>query len=333
MLNETEHRGTGASPARARGADPEVTRVVVIAGPTASGKSALALALAEALDGVVINADSMQVYRELSILTARPSAADCARVPHRLYGVLPAAERCSAGRWCELARGEIAAAAAAGRVPILVGGTGLYLRGLMQGLAPVPEVPAAVRAATTSRLERLGPAAFHEALARRDPVMAARLRPSDPQRLIRAWEVLEATGRSLASWQREATAPPDDLSFVPFVLRRPRPELYEACNRRFLHMLEAGALDEVRAMDALGLDPDLPAMKALGVPELRRHLRGELTLAEATAAAQQATRRYAKRQTTWFRHQMASARVLEAQGSPAQFSERLAAEIRNLIRH
>lgn len=308
---------------------------MVIAGPTASGKSALALALAQALDGVVINADSMQVYRELSVLTARPSRADCAAAPHRLYGILPAAEPCSAGRWRALARAEIARAAAAGKLPVVVGGTGLYLRALTRGLAPVPEVPPAVRGAAKARLDRLGAAAFHDALARRDPAMAARLRPSDPQRLVRAWEVLEATGRSLASWQQEPAEPPsdDEPVFHTFILNRPRAELYAACDARFLRMLEAGGLDEVRAVDALGLDPQLPAMKALGLPELRRHIRGELDLAQAIAAAQQATRRYAKRQATWFRHQMADAQVLEAQGTPAQLSESLVAAICNLIRH
>ncbi|WP_425450139.1 tRNA (adenosine(37)-N6)-dimethylallyltransferase MiaA [Virgifigura deserti] len=326
---------------------------MVIAGPTASGKSAIGLAVARALDGTIINADSMQVYRELSVLTARPDASDCAAVPHRLYGFLPVAQPYSAALWRERALEEIAAASAAGRLPVVVGGTGLYLRVLMRGLAPVPEIPLAVRAATRAKLADMGGEAFHRELARRDPAMAARLNPSDRQRLARAWEVLEATGRSLDAWQREPATPtsgspgaslggaPDDspgdplgdLQFTSFVVAPARAALYAACDARFLRMLDQGALVEAERVDALGLDPQLPAMKALGIPELRRHIHGELTLVEATTAAQQATRRYAKRQMTWFRHQMADAHRLEVDGSAAQYSERLADEICNIIRH
>jgi tRNA dimethylallyltransferase len=325
------------------------TRAVVIAGPTASGKSAIGLAVARALGGTIINADSMQVYRELSVLTARPDASDCAAVPHRLYGFLPAAQPCSAALWREQALEEIAAASAAGRLPVVVGGTGLYLRVLMRGLAPVPEIPPAVRAATRAKLADMGGEAFHRELARRDPAMAARLNPSDRQRLARAWEVLEATGRSLDAWQREPATPASgspgaslggppgdplgDLQFTSFVVAPARAALYAACDARFLHMLDQGALAEAERVDALGLDPQLPAMKALGIPELRRHIHGELTLVEATTAAQQATRRYAKRQMTWFRHQMADAHRLEVDDSATQYSERLAAEICNIIGH
>ena len=315
----------------------EATAAVIIAGPTASGKSAIGLAVAKALGGTIINADSMQVYRELSVLTARPDADDCAVAPHRLYGFLSATQACSAALWRERAREEIAAASAAGRLPVVVGGTGLYLRVLTQGLAPVPEIPPEVRAASRLRLADMGAEAFHRELARRDPVMAARLRPTDRQRLARAWEVLEATGRSLDAWQREPATPPSDLlgdfCFTSFVVAPERTALYAACNARFLRMLDQGALAEARAVDALGLDSQLPAMKALGLPELRRYIHGEVTLDEATAAAQQATRRYAKRQATWFRHQMAGAHRLEAHGSAEQYSERLAMEICNIIRH
>lgn len=308
--------------------------VVVLAGPTASGKSRLALAIAEAFDGVVINADSMQVYRELRILSGRPDAAALARAPHRLYGVLPASERCSAGRWRSMAEAEIEAARGAGRLPIVTGGTGLYIKALMEGLAPIPEIPAAARRAARARLRRQGGEAMLAELARRDPETAARLCAGDCQRLVRAWEVLEATGHGLSEWRQEppeigAAGRPgrDGGRFLTLLLEPPRQALYAACDARFDEMLKAGAVAEVRALDALGLDPELPAMKALGVPELRRHLRGELTLGEAAARARQATRNYAKRQTTWFRHQLTPSRVISA-----QFSERVVDEIFPYIR-
>ncbi len=287
----------------------EHTDVVVIGGPTASGKSGLALAAAEAFGGTVINADSMQLYAELDIVTARPSAGDCARAPHRLYGALHAAERGSAARWRDLALAEIAAAKAEGRLPIVVGGTGLYLRALMQGLSEVPPIPEAVRAAAHARLAALGGAAFHADLTARDPD-SARLNPGDTTRLTRAWEVLEATGHPLSHWQSQAgQGVPEGMRFAVVVLDPPRADLYALCDRRFLIMMEQGALDEVRRFDDLareqGFPADLPALKALGVPELRRHLHGEIGLEEAIALAQQSTRRYAKRQVTWFRHQLA----------------------------
>ncbi|MCA8931742.1 MAG: tRNA (adenosine(37)-N6)-dimethylallyltransferase MiaA [Rhodospirillaceae bacterium] len=276
--------------------------LLVVAGPTASGKSALAADLAEELGGVVINADSMQVYRDLAILTARPDAAALARVPHRLYGVIDGAEACSAARWRDLAQVEIAKAQAAGLLPIVVGGTGLYLRALTGGLAPVPAIPSEIRAEALAMVETQGLAALRADLARRDPEMAGRLRPSDRQRLIRAWEVVVATGRSLAQWQADP-APPGPAARWVIVLPE-RAGLYAACNARLHAMVAAGALEEVRRLAARGLDPDLPAMKALGVPDLAAHLRGEVTLEAAIAAAQQATRRYAKRQTTWLRTQV-----------------------------
>jgi tRNA dimethylallyltransferase len=290
--------------------------VVVVAGPTASGKSALALALAEAFDGVVINADSMQVYDALRILTNRPDAADLARAPHRLYGVIPAAETCSAARWRSLALAEIAAAHEAARLPIVTGGTGLYIRALIEGLAPIPDIPDAVRRRARDRHASLGGPAFHAELATLDPEMAERLAPGDSQRMIRAFEVIEATGRSLAEWQRQPPAA-DALAprFLTLTLAPPRPPLYAACDGRFAAMIEAGAVAEARDLAALDLDPGVPVMKALGVPELRRHLAGELSLAQAIAAAQQATRHYAKRQLTWFRHQLTGAVVYETQYS------------------
>ncbi|MGE5506133.1 MAG: tRNA (adenosine(37)-N6)-dimethylallyltransferase MiaA [Actinomycetota bacterium] len=300
---------------------------VAIAGPTASGKSGLALAVAEEFGGVVVNADSMQVYDVLSVLTARPSAADEARVPHRLYGVLSPAEACSAARWRGMAAAEMRAAWDTGRLPVVVGGTGLYLRALQDGLSPIPEVPDAVRTAARARLAEVGNAAFHAELAARDPVMAARLDPGNSQRLVRAFEVIEATGRSLADWQ---AVPPEGAvaaRWLTLALLPPRDALYAACDGRFRRMVEAGALDEVRTLAAMNLPADLPAMKALGVPELAAHLAGTLPLDQAIAAAQQATRNYAKRQLTWFRHQLRAPEVV-----PEQFSESLPERIFPFIR-
>jgi tRNA dimethylallyltransferase len=303
---------------------PATRPVLVLAGPTASGKSGLATALAERLDGVVINADAMQVYRELAILTARPGPAELARAPHFLYGVLPANDPCSAARWRALALETIDAVAP--RLPIVVGGTGLYLRALLRGLAPLPPVPAAVRAAAAARRRALGPEAFHREVAARDPAMAARLPVGDTQRLIRAWEIFEATGRPWSAWLAAPDQPPpSDLHFAVMVTAPPRAALYRAIDRRLAAMLEHGALDEVRALR--DLDPALPIHKALGVRELARHLRGELDLADALAAAQQATRRYAKRQMTWLRHQLPGATWFDA-----QYSDQLDPEIFSFIR-
>jgi tRNA dimethylallyltransferase len=278
---------------------------ILIAGPTASGKSALALELAEKLGGVIINADSMQVYRDLRIITARPTAEEEARVPHRLYGHVDAAENYSVGRWCVEARAAIAETQQAGRVPILVGGTGLYFKALTRGLAAVPPVPAEIRAAVRGRLETEGVAALHAELQQRDPLMAQRLMPGDRARITRALEVILATGRSLNDWHREGMPPSIDAAKASKVfLTVDRAELYRRINARFDAMLAVGALDEVRRLAARGLDPSLPAMKAHGVPWLIRHLRGEIGLAEAAEGGKRDTRRYTKRQATWFRHQL-----------------------------
>jgi len=309
---------------------PETT-VVVVGGPTASGKSALALDLAEEFGGTVVNADSMQIYRELSVLTARHTSADEAHAPHRLYGVLPASERCSAARWQAMALAEIRAAKASGSLPIVVGGTGLYLRALMEGLADIPPVPAEVREAVRGLHAKIGSPGLHAVLAERDPETAARLKPGDTQRLLRAVEVWQATGRSITAWQSDPTAgPPPGLRFLPIVVDPPRDALYASCDGRFGRMIELGALDEVRELMALGLPPDLPVMKALGVPELSSYLRGEIDLPAAAALARQSTRRYAKRQGTWFRHQLAP--VHGCHVVSAQYSESLKPAICNLIR-
>ena len=270
---------------------------LIVAGPTCSGKSALALALARRLGGTVINADSMQVYRELHLLTARPSAADEASAPHALYGVRPAAMPGSAAWWREAALAAMAEAT----TPILCGGTGLYLAALTQGIAPIPDPGEAARTEARTLLSQDGPAALHARLLHADPATAATLRPGDSQRLARAWEVWRGTGRGLAAWHADA-APPAPYAFRMILLDPPRPELRAAIAGRFRSMLEAGALEEVRALLALDLDPALPAMRAHGVPELSAHLRGALSLEEAARRAILATGQYTKRQATWFRH-------------------------------
>ncbi|UYO42060.1 tRNA (adenosine(37)-N6)-dimethylallyltransferase MiaA [Rhodopseudomonas palustris] len=278
---------------------------VLIAGPTASGKSALALKLAQASGGTVINTDSMQVYRDLRIITARPTPDEEALAPHRLYGTVDAAVNFSAGAYVEAAAAVLADARAAGQLPILIGGTGLYFKALTRGLSAVPPVPAEVRDAVRLRLDRDGVQALHAELASHDPEAAARLAPADRTRIARALEVVLATGRPLADWHQEASPPllpPDDV--VAVFLAPDREALYARIDSRFAAMLQAGALDEVAALADRRLDPLLPAMKAHGVPALIRHLRGEIGLDEAAAIGAADTRHYAKRQFTWFRHQL-----------------------------
>ncbi len=280
-------------------------RAVLLAGPTASGKSALALALAERLGGVIINADSMQVYCDLRILTARPTPEDEARVPHRLYGHVDAGENYSTGRWCLEAGAAIAAAEREGRLPIVVGGTGLYFKTLTRGLSAVPPISTEVRSEVRGRLEREGVAPLYADLTRRDPETARRLMPGDRARITRALEVIEATGRSLSDWHRDAMTPVlDPARAVKVFLALDRVELYGRIDARFDRMLAAGALAEAAALASRSLAPSLPAMKALGMPWLIRHLQGEMTLAEAAEAGKRDSRRYSKRQETWFRNQL-----------------------------
>jgi len=278
---------------------------ILLAGPTASGKSSLALKLAQALGGVVINADSMQVYRDLRIITARPTPGEEASVPHRLYGHVDAAENYSVGRWCVDAAAALAEVERAGKLPILVGGTGLYFKALTRGLAAVPPIPADVRARVRDRLKAEGIASLYAELRRHDPEGAQRLMPNDRSRITRALEVVLATRRSLADWHREGMPPALDASrAVKIFLAADRAKLYRHIDERFDMMLGAGALDEVRALAARRLDPSLPAMKAHGVPWLIRHLAGEITLEQAAEGGKRDTRRYTKRQGTWFRHQL-----------------------------
>jgi tRNA dimethylallyltransferase len=278
---------------------------VLIAGPTASGKSALAMRLAERLGGVVINADSMQVYRDLRIITARPTPAEEARVPHRMFGHVDAAENYSVGRWCRDAAATLDEVRRDGKTPIFVGGTGLYFKALTAGLAAVPPIPADVRASVRARIATEGAPALHAELMLRDPATAARLMVNDRSRIARALEVVLATGRPLSDWHRDGLPPPIAADKVAkLFITCERKELVRRIEARFHAMLTAGALDEVRALGRRQLDPLLPAMKAHGVPWLLRHLNGEIALDEAAEGAIMDTRRYAKRQVTWFRNQM-----------------------------
>jgi len=273
--------------------------VIVVTGPTASGKSALALALAEARGGTVINADAMQTYDAFPILTAQPTAEERGRVPHRLYGVLPLSETLSAARWRDLALAEIAQS----RVPILCGGSGLYLRALMQGISAIPAVPAEVRDAANAEWESMGADAFRARLAKRDPGIVARLKSGDRQRHVRAWEVVQATGTALSQWQAARGEPPP-LRFATLLLAPDRGWLRARIERRFDVMLTEGLLPEVRAVFDRRPDSRWPGLKAHGAPELFRYFRHEITLDEARQIAVDHTRQYAKRQMTWFRHQI-----------------------------
>ena len=278
---------------------------ILIAGPTASGKSALALALAEATGGAIVNTDSMQVYRDLRVLTARPTAEEEAKAPHLLYGRVDAAVNFSAGAWVADAAKVLAEARAQDRLPIFAGGSGLYFKALTRGLSAVPPIPPEIREQVRARLQRDGVEALHALLMRRDPASAERLKPRDRTRIARALEVVEATGRSLTDWHRDGLPPllPPG-AFAALFLAPDRDEVYARIDARFGAMLKAGALEEVAALAARRLDPLLPAMKAHGVPALIRHLKGEMTLDEAAVIGCADTRHYAKRQFTWFRHQL-----------------------------
>lgn len=301
-------------------------RAVIVAGPTATGKSALGLAIAEQFGGVVVNADSIQCYRDLSILTARPTPAEEARAPHRLYGFLGPAALMSAAAWADRAAAEIRAAHDAGRLPVLVGGTGLYLMALTEGLADIPPIPEDVRAETRALMAEIGVSYLHRMLAERDPETAARLSVNDTQRVARAWEVLEATGQPISWWQAQPKRAPIAAAFHAIVLLPPRDVLYAACDARFAAMMDAGALDQVRALLDRGITDAAPVMRALGARELAAHLLGASALPAAVTAAQAATRHYAKRQNTWFKHQFPAQQTFTE-----QFSERLLPEIFNKI--
>ena len=297
---------------------------VLIAGPTASGKSALALRLAESIGGEIVNADALQLYRDLRLLTARPSPAEEARVPHHLFGVVDAAEGWSVGRWLTAATQVLSDLESRGRRAVIVGGTGLYFSALTRGLANLPAVPQEVREASRRAFDRLGEDAFRAELARRDPEAEDRIAAGDRQRLTRAFEVHEATGRALTSWQATTAPVLAADRFRAVAIEPDRAGLYARCDARLIAMVEAGALEEVRELMARELDPALPAMKAVGVRELGRRLAGELSLPEAVALAQQETRRYAKRQLTWLRNQSPDWPRLAALEPEAQWRQLMA---------
>lgn len=290
-MNTPEPKKTGDS-----GRPP----LALIAGPTASGKSALALELAERHGGTVINADASQVYYDLEALSARPPLLDRMRAPHRLFGHIDGAEACSAARWASEAKAEIAAAQAAGRLPILVGGTGLYIRTLLDGIAPIPEIDPDIRA----EVRALPVTQAHEALSKEDPASAARLAPADTTRVARALEVVRSTGRSIIEWRaRKEGGIASQIDLHPIILVPPRDWLTARCDRRFEAMLEEGAIAEVERLLARRLDPDLPVMRAIGVREIAAFLSGEISREEMVTRGQTATRQYAKRQYTWFSRQ------------------------------
>jgi tRNA dimethylallyltransferase len=300
------------------------TETILISGPTASGKSALALELAEKLRGVIINADSMQVYRDLRVITARPTAKEEQRVPHRLYGRVDAAENYSVGRWRADAVAALETTRRYGRAAIVVGGTGLYFNVLTRGLAAVPPIPAEIREGVRARLASDGVTALHNELNERDPAAAARLMPGDRARITRALEVMLATGRSILDWHQEGNAASVDTARAAKVFLMPeRDELLSRIDARFDAMMAEGALEEVRALAARNLDPELPAMKAHGVPWLLRHLRGESGLEDAMEGAKRDTRQYTKRQATWFRNQLPDFAWVEPQNALAAIEAQL----------
>ncbi len=302
---------------------------LIIAGPTASGKSALALAIAKKFGGTIINADAMQCYRELRVLTARPSPEDEAEAPHRLYGVRRANEPANAAWWREAAKAEMEAAG----FPILCGGTGMYFSSLIKGIADIPDPGEAARAEARRLLAETGPEALH---AKLDPETAAKLKPGDSQRIARAYEVLLGTGKGLAYWQAQPTARLEGWRLKMILLDPPRTALREAIETRFSAMLAAGALEEARALLAQNLPPELPLLRAHGMPELAAFLRGETSLEEAKARACLATLQYTKRQMTWFRHQILVSKtdmqIIHSRiGSDTKFSESYFAELSNFM--
>ena len=301
--------------------------VIIIAGPTASGKSSLAISLAEARNGAVINADSMQVYQELRILTARPGKAEMECVPHKLFGTLSAARRCDAMQWRDMALREIRLCEDRGQIPILVGGSGLYLQALLHGLDPIPGISEEIRGAVRHRLRAEGAEMLHSELSARDPESAGRIRPGDGQRIVRALEVLEQTGRGLAHWHDEGlSGPPVGIDFFTTLVMPRREELYAACDSRFLVMLEEGAIGEVEGFLQAAPAAENPLRKAVGLSAIERFLVGDLSEAEMIDQAQRDTRRYAKRQVTWFRNRFAPDHVCSSH--PAErYREQLLARI------
>lgn len=312
----------------------EKRNILIVCGPTGSGKSSLALAIAAMFNGVIINADSLQLFKGLDILTAQPSAEDLKKCPHKLYGVLGPNDRCTAARFRDIAFREIDQTFGSGKLPIIVGGTGFYLKSLSEGLSPIPEVPGEIRSAAIALHLKLKNKDFHKLLSEKDPDMAAKLNQNDTQRMIRAWEVLQATGKSLSYWQKlPLDGPPDYLSFRHLLLSPPREILYRNCDSRFDKMLEQGALDEVRRFDEKMQSGEIvqssPLTKALGFSELQLYLHGAMALDDAVEQSKTQTRNYAKRQVTWFLHQIRPELTLE---SPLLDTAEITATLRQMVR-
>ena len=279
-------------------------KAVIICGPTGAGKSSLALNLAEKFKGVIINADSVQIYREIKILSGRPTSDDYRRAPHRLYGIMSIFKPCTLGIWRKMALETIRECELSGRLPIICGGTGLYIKFLLNELSAIPEIPPSIKLEAREKLEDLGNENFRELLSKNDPVSACRIKSGDTNRLLRAWEVLTATNKPLSYWHEQSGETGSQHKFFKVCLMPERKALYSKCDKRFLDFIEQGAADEARALDSINVSPELPASKTLGLLELIKYTKGELELSDAIAQAQRITRRYAKRQLTWFRHQL-----------------------------
>lgn len=294
--------------------------IIILSGPTASGKSDMALSVAKKIDAVIINCDSKQLYKEIPIITAQPSADEQKEVPHELYGVISAAEDCSVGRWLGMAKEAIDKVHASGKTPVLVGGTGMYIKSLTEGIAQIPKIDEDLREQVRKLVEKRGSEAVHAMLAKDDQKMATKLKPRDRQRVARAYEVLKQTGKSLSHWQQQKSKPaypPED--FKKFFLNLPREQVYKNCENRFEKMLDAGLIEEIKALDAMNLNPELPSMRAHGVPEILAYLHGDMSLDEACDQAKRNTRHYIKRQFTWFRHQMSDTIAIDRTDSFCSF--------------
>ena len=279
-------------------------KAVIICGPTGAGKSSLALNLAEKFKGVIINADSVQIYREIKILSGRPTFDDYRQAPHRLYGIMSIFKPCTLGIWRKMALETIKECELSGRLPIICGGTGLYIKFLLNELSAIPEIPPSIKLEAREKLAVLGNENFRELLSKNDPVSASRIKSGDTNRLLRAWEVFTATTKPLSYWHKKSRKAGSQHKFFKVCLMPERKALYSICDQRFLEFVEQGAVEEARAFDFITASPELPASKTLGLLELIKYTKGELELSDAVEQAQRATRRYAKRQLTWFRHQL-----------------------------
>ncbi|MCP4393693.1 MAG: tRNA (adenosine(37)-N6)-dimethylallyltransferase MiaA [Alphaproteobacteria bacterium] len=306
---------------------------LIVAGPTASGKSSLAIKLAKELNGVIINADSMQIYKELSIITARPSPKDGATVPHTLYGAISGFEECDAAKWCGLAASEMKRTWNNGKLPIITGGTGMYIKSLTDGLSPIPDIDETIRTETRALADEIGAAALHEQLHQHDKATADRLKPNDAQRICRAWEVLKSTGKPMSYWRSQPNTPVISANFFTIVLAPDRNILYQRCNNRFEKMLkEDGAIEEIKNLISLNIPKTNTIMKALGVPEVIDYLNGNINIDEAISKASQTTRNYAKRQLTWLRNQVKADITIENGISPLDYKimiEKITTELDN----